>query len=122
MECYDGDDPYEMEGADAPGTVNFTERGEQRGRSVTRGEKQERRKETRCLLYAAIRCAINPRNIDIGQELSGGFLIVIRYSIKLHFINLSYFWRIFRDMSVKGISKNAGKKKYPLSPLNVLYD
>lgn len=64
MERSDGDNPREMEGADALGTVNFTGRGEQRGRSVTRGEKQERRKETRCLLYAAIRCAINPGNID----------------------------------------------------------
>lgn len=56
-----------------PGTVNFTEREEQRGISVTRGEKRERRKETRCLLYAAICCAINPRNTDTGQELSGIF-------------------------------------------------
>lgn len=54
---------------------HFTGRGERRERSVTRGEKQERRKETRYLFCAVIRRAINLENTDAGQELSDSFLI-----------------------------------------------
>jgi len=52
---------------------HFTGRGERRERFVTRGEKQERRKETRYLFYAVIRCAINLGNTDAGQEPSDSF-------------------------------------------------
>lgn len=58
---------------------------------MTRGEKQERRKETRYLFYAVIRCAINLANIDAGQELPNSFLIIIRRSTTLYFITLSFF-------------------------------
>lgn len=82
---------------------HFTGRGERRERSVTRGEKQERRKETRYLFYVVICCAINLGNIDARQELTvGQFLIVIEgtknINIKykkiqdiLYFITLPFF-------------------------------
>lgn len=71
----DGDVPSRDGGNGRTRNRHFTGRGERRERSVTRGEKQERRKETRYLFYAVIRRAINLENTDAGQELSDSFLI-----------------------------------------------
>lgn len=55
---------------------------------MTRGEKQERRKETRYLFYAVIRRAINLENTDAGQELSDSFLIATE---RMEYNSIFYF-------------------------------